>query len=88
MVLLRKVRAVAGLAAVVTLLGLITAEFFLPGTIEPGRIQLLVALIGALLGVDLAGEYLPVGDLTVEVSRSPGDGSDGSAEKNTNEDTD
>jgi len=60
MVWLRRARAVAGLAAVVTLLAMFLVETLDAGvTIEPGRIRTLVALIAALLGVDLAGAKLP-----------------------------
>jgi O-antigen ligase len=78
MVWLRRARAVAGLAAVVTLLAMFLVETLDAGvTIEPGRIRTLVALIAALLGVDLAGSKLP---FTVTFSNEGGD-----TPENTNE---
>jgi len=61
MSLLKKARAVAGLAAVLTLLGLFVAEFFmLDSSLNPERIQVLIILITALLGLDLVGDNLPL----------------------------
>lgn len=63
---LKKARAVGGLATIGVLLGLFVAEFFYAGTLEPGRVRVLLALIAALLGLDLAGERLP---FQIEVSK-------------------
>ena len=77
MVWLRRARAVAGLMAVATLLGLFVVETLNHGTIEPGRVRTLLALIAALLGADLVSEKLP---LTVTV-----DTDEGEASNSTNE---
>jgi len=61
MTLKRQVRALAGLAAVITLLALIAADTIHPEislTIE--HQLLLISLISALLGVDLALDQLPI----------------------------
>jgi O-antigen ligase len=62
---LRRARALAGLAAVLVLLGLFVVETVGAGSIEPGRVRTLLALIAALLGVDLAGTKMPL-TFTVE----------------------
>jgi hypothetical protein len=66
MVWLARVRAVSGFAAVLTLLGLVIADFASLGMLTPERTQVLVGLIAALLGLDMAADYLP---LTVETDR-------------------
>lgn len=53
MELARVVRAIGGLLAIVTLLGLISADFFYSSLmLENDTIALLLLIIGALLGVD------------------------------------
>lgn len=55
-----QIRAVAGLLAVATLLALFIAEFaFVDGSLPPDRIRVLLYLIAALLGVDIAADRLP-----------------------------
>lgn len=50
-------KAIGGLAAVLTLL----AHFWLPALpLTPMRVQLLLVLIGALLGLDMLFEHVPV----------------------------
>lgn len=51
--LLRIVRAVGGLLSIVTLLGLIVADFMYADLVlRNGRIAILLLVIGALLGID------------------------------------
>lgn len=57
----RRIRSLAGFAAVITLLGLIAADTIHPNialSIEDKAI--LISLISALLGVDLALHQLPI----------------------------
>lgn len=61
---IRAARSISGVLAVLTLLGLFIAEFFAAGELKPARIQILLLLIGALLGLDLLFENLPV-DITI-----------------------
>lgn len=58
-------RSIAGLLVVMVLLGLVILQTVTPETVPGSTIALLLALIGALLGVDLASEVLPL-RLTVE----------------------
>lgn len=60
MVWLRRARAAAGFLAVVVLLGLFVADFLGYGTLGGARVQVLLGLIAALLGLDKVGEALPV----------------------------
>jgi len=62
MTLRNKTRALAGLAAVLTLLGLIAADTVYPGiSLSIEDKLLLVSLVSALLGIDIALNQLPVG---------------------------
>jgi hypothetical protein len=70
---LRFARAAGGLLSVGVLLFLLIAEFLGYGEIEAARLHLLVLVIGALLGVDMVLDNLP---LQVEVG-SPGEEGDG-----------
>jgi hypothetical protein len=79
MVWLARVRALSGFTAVLTLLGLVIADFVSRGMLTPARTQVLVALIAALLGLDMAAGYLPLrvetNRLTIEVGHTdPTDG--------------
>ena len=68
----RRIRSLAGLAAVITLLGLIAADTIHPNialSLEDKAI--LISLISALLGVDLALHQLPF-----EISRRSPDDTD------------
>lgn len=58
---LRKARAITGIAAGLVLLGLFVAESLGHGSISTERVLMLLALIGTLLGVDIIGEYFPIG---------------------------
>lgn len=62
---LRVGRAVAGVLVIGVVLVLILGETFTQARISPGRIPLLVALAGALLGFDLLLDRLPV-SITIE----------------------
>lgn len=51
---IRIARAIGGLAAILTLLGLLTLEVMQPSVVvEWPRLILIVALISALLGIDI-----------------------------------
>ena len=76
---LRVARAVAGVASVFTLLSLILAETFLGTPIPPARIDVLLGLIAALLGLDMLGKKLASGVLggrELNISLGPGEQGD------------
>ena len=61
MTLRNKTRALAGLAAVLTLLGLIAADTLSPAiSLSIEDKLLLVSLVSALLGIDIALNQLPI----------------------------
>lgn len=61
MKLKRKIRALAGFAAVLTLLGLIAADTIYPSIeLSLQHVAILASLISALLGVDIALKQLPI----------------------------
>jgi hypothetical protein len=61
MTLRNKTRALAGLAAVLTLLGLIVADTVYPAiSLSIEDKLLLVSLVSALLGIDIALKQLPI----------------------------
>jgi hypothetical protein len=62
---LRLARAFSGILAVATLMFMLVGDFLGVAVVEPARVQLLIALIGALLGVDMLLENLPL-NITVE----------------------
>lgn len=66
-------RAFSGGLAVLTLLGMILTEFLVAGlTIAGGRIEILLLLIGALLGLDVLGERLTL-PVRIEVGSAEDD---------------
>jgi hypothetical protein len=57
----RRLRSLAGFAAVITLLGLIAADTIHPGiSLSFQDKAILISLISALLGVDIALQQLPI----------------------------
>lgn len=55
------VRAIGGLLTIVTILGLVSASAVLPGVKLPvEHLQLLVAMVGGLLGLDILLQRIPV----------------------------
>ena len=68
-------RSIAGLLVVVVLLGLVILQTVTPETVPGSTIALLLTLIGALLGVDLASDVLPL-QLTLESGDNEGDEGD------------
>lgn len=72
----RTARAVGGLLAIVTLLGLVAADVLSPAvTLDPPELAVLLGVISALLGIDIVSERLPV-TLTVGERGGDGEGSD------------
>lgn len=62
MTLKRRIRSLAGLAAVLTLLALMAADTIHPEiTLTLENKVVLVSLISALLGVDIAWDQIPIG---------------------------
>jgi len=62
---LRAARAIGGLLAIVTLLGLVAADVVYSEIIlDEGTLMLLLGIIGVLLGVDMLAGRLPI-ELTV-----------------------
>lgn len=58
---LRAARATGGLLTIATLLGLVVADVVHPSiTLDPTNLTLLLAIVSALLGVDIITERLPV----------------------------
>lgn len=70
---IRTARAIAGLGAVLTLLGLLVAEFFMGRQLRPGAVQVLLLLIGALLGLDMVTKRL---SLPITIRIDEGDSAD------------
>lgn len=61
MTLLRNARVAVGIMSAITLFGLFAAEALVPGTtLKPRTISILLAIISAMLAVDIVGQNLPV----------------------------
>lgn len=73
----RRIRSLAGFAAVITLLGLIAADTIHPGiSLSFQDKAILISLISALLGVDIALHQLPV-EIAPNRNTSDSDGGQG-----------
>lgn len=68
-------RALGGLLAITTLLGMVVAQFLYPElVIQDSTLYVLILMIGGLLGVDVLLEHGPI---QVEIKSGKEDGDDG-----------
>lgn len=76
------VRAIGGMLTIVVLLGLITADVLYPGvSLDPGQMQVLLLLIGALLGLDaLVERFSGISIIQQEVNSNGGSESNDDAD--------
>jgi ABC-type transport system involved in cytochrome c biogenesis permease component len=69
---LRVARAISGVLSILLLSSLLLLETLYKVSVQSGRIDMLVLLIGALLGVDIVFEHIPISG-TVEFNNTTDD---------------